>query len=56
MRRRKNRYLTLDGFMERFSTSERAEIEANARRLHALRRGASSRRKRAVRNPGRRKM
>jgi hypothetical protein len=22
MRRRKNRYLTLDGFMERFSTSE----------------------------------
>lgn len=33
--KRKNGYLTLDGFMERFSASERTEIEANARRLAA---------------------
>ena len=33
--KRKNGYLTLDGFMERFSARERAEIEANARRLAA---------------------
>jgi transcriptional regulator with XRE-family HTH domain len=31
--KRKNGYLTLEGFMERFSARERAEIEANARRL-----------------------
>jgi transcriptional regulator with XRE-family HTH domain len=33
--KRKNGYLTLEGFMERFSASERAQIEANARRLAA---------------------
>jgi transcriptional regulator with XRE-family HTH domain len=33
--KRKNCYLTLDGFMQRFSTRERAAIEANARRLAA---------------------
>jgi transcriptional regulator with XRE-family HTH domain len=33
--KRKNGYLTLDGFMERFSGRERREIEANARRLAA---------------------
>lgn len=31
--KRKNGYLTLDGFMQRFSARERAEIEANARQL-----------------------
>jgi transcriptional regulator with XRE-family HTH domain len=33
--KRKNGYLTLEGFMERFSARERSEIEANARRLAA---------------------
>lgn len=33
--KRKNGYLTLDGFMQRFSAREKAEIEANARRLAA---------------------
>lgn len=33
--KRKNGYLTLEGFMERFSARERAQIEANARRLAA---------------------
>jgi transcriptional regulator with XRE-family HTH domain len=33
--KRTNEYLTLDGFMRRFSAKERAEIEANARKLAA---------------------
>jgi transcriptional regulator with XRE-family HTH domain len=33
--KRMNEYLTLDGFMGRFSARERAEIEANARKLAA---------------------
>lgn len=33
--KRKNGYLTLAGYMDRFSTRERAEIEANARKLAA---------------------
>src|SRR5712692_9197870 len=33
--KRKNGYLTLAGFMERFSARERTEIEANARKLAA---------------------
>jgi transcriptional regulator with XRE-family HTH domain len=33
--KRTDEYLTLDGFMRRFSAKERAEIEANARKLTA---------------------